>query len=254
MSTGPLARTAMRALAYEVDGEAFDGAIVAPEGAAHPLPGVLVVPAWEGRSPAQEDFATKLARRGYAAFCVDVYGSGKRGSTPVDCEDLMTPLLADRARLRARLLRAVEVARSCTEIDAERIAAVGFCFGGLCVLDLARAHAPLAAVASFHGLLTPLPAELVPTRRIDTRILLLHGWDDPLATPAHVTAICDELTTAKADWQLQIYGGTMHAFTNPYAQSPGAGIQYHPRSAARAWATLEWFLDDTLAESVPCLQ
>ena len=240
----PTVTTARRAVRYEGDGQWFDGALVCPAQPAGTLPAVLIVPAWEGRSTAQEAIAADLARFGCAAFCVDTYGAGKRGATPAECAELMAPLLADRVSLRARLLSALTAARACPEIDPHRIAAIGFCFGGLCALDLARANAPLSVVASFHGLLTPLPPPLVTAARIDAKVIAFHGWDDPLATPSDVAALGRELTAARADWQMHVYGATMHAFTNMEANSPESGIQYNPRAASRAWSSLRTLLRD----------
>ncbi|HEY5760169.1 MAG TPA: dienelactone hydrolase family protein [Steroidobacter sp.] len=240
----------VRAIAYEHDGERFDGALILPASATDTLPVVLVVPAWEGRSTAQEIIAEDLVRLGYAAFCVDVYGSGKRGTTPSECEALMAPLLADRDRLRARLLRAVDAAQACPEVDPKRTAAIGFCFGGLCVLDLARANAPVAAVASFHGLFTPLSAPSVATSPIGAKVIAFHGWDDPMVAPTDVTALGRELNAAKADWQIHVYGGTQHAFTNKDANSPQAGVQYNARAADRAWIALQAFLREVFEMQV----
>jgi dienelactone hydrolase len=240
----PTEITVMRAVRYEGIGSWFDGALVCPARVTGALPVVLIVPGWEGRSTAQDGVAADMARSGCAAFCVDVYGGGKRGATPAECAELMTPLLADRANLRARLLSAITAAQACPEIDPQRIAAIGFCFGGLCVLDLARANAPLTVVATFHGLFTPLPPPLVTAARIDAKVIAFHGWDDPLATPSDVVALARELTAAEADWQIHVYGATMHAFTNREANSPEAGLQYDRRTAGRAWSTLRTLLRD----------
>lgn len=228
---------------HELEGETYDAAIVAPAGG--PRPGVLVFHGWEGRSEGQEIFGRRLAELGYAAFCVDLYGKGRRGTTPAECEALMTPLISDRALLRKRLLNAVQVAGAAPEIDAARMAAIGFCFGGLCVLDLARAGAPLKAVGSFHGLFTPpgLPS-VTPIR---AKVAAFHGWDDPMVPPADVVALGQELTEAQADWQIHAYGGAMHAFMAPGADMPEMGIQYHERTATRAWRALTDFLAESLA-------
>jgi dienelactone hydrolase len=228
--------------AYAQDGVAFDGAVVkAGEDA---RPGVLVIHGWEGRSDGQERFAGKLAELGYAAVCVDLYGDGRRGTTPDVCQALMDPLLADRALLRRRLLGAVEAAAGLGAVDAARMAAVGFCFGGLCAIDLARANAPLKGVVSFHGALTAYPGP--PPTRIDVPLLVAHGWDDPMAPPADVLALAAELTAARADWQLHAYGATMHAFMAEGLNQPERGIQYNARSARRAWAAMAGFLAETV--------
>lgn len=233
----------LRVLEHELDEITFDAAVLAPDKT--PRPGVLVIHGWEGRSEGQEAFARRLAELGYAAFCVDLYGKGRRGTTPQECEALMTPLMQDRATLRRRLLHGVETAAAQPEIDADRLAAIGFCFGGLCVLDLARAGAPLRAVGAFHGLFTPpgLPT-VAPIR---AKVAAFHGWDDPMVPPADVVALGQELTEAGADWQLHAYGSTMHAFMAPGANAPEMGIQYNERSATRAWETLKDFLAEALA-------
>jgi dienelactone hydrolase len=227
---------------YEQDGVVFDGALVT-EGA-EARAGVMVIHGWEGRSAGQERFAARLAALGYAAFCVDLYGDGRRGRTPAECEALMTPLMGDRALLRRRLLGALEAAAGQAEVDANRMAAIGFCFGGLCVLDLARADAPLKAVASFHGGLTSLPSSFPAAKAIGTKIAVYHGWDDPLAPPGDVVALAMELSQAKADWQLHAYGATMHAFMAEGVNAPAQGLQYSERSARRAWRSLEGLLEE----------
>lgn len=196
------------AQSYIQDGVTFDAALVTC--VREPRPGVLVIHGWEGRSASQERFAARLAELGFAAFCVDLYGNGKHGTTPEICRALMDPLLSDRALLRRRLVGAVEAAGRLPSVDAESMAAIGFCFGGLCALDLARANAPLKGVVSFHGVLKAPPGPAPES--IHVPVLILHGWDDPMAKPADVLALADELTASKADWQFHAFGGTMHAF------------------------------------------
>jgi dienelactone hydrolase len=234
----------LRILEHDLEGETFDAGIIAPAGGG-PRPGVLVFHGWEGRSDGQDEVGRRLAGLGYAAFCVDLYGKGKRGTTPPECEALMTPLISDRALLRKRLLNVVQVAGAEAEIDASRMAAIGFCFGGLCVLDLARAGAPLKAVGSFHGLFTP--PGLPSVTPIQTKIAAFHGWDDPMVPPADVVALGQELTEAKADWQIHAYGGAMHAFMAKGANMPEMGIQYDERTAGRAWEAMRSFLAEALA-------
>lgn len=231
--------------AYHLDGVTFDGACV--RAGVTPRPGVLVIHGWEGRSEGQERFARRLCELGYTAFCVDLYGSGQRGTTPERCQALMDPLLADRTLLRRRLLAALEAAAGLAAVDATKLAAVGFCFGGLCALDLARANAALRGVVSFHGTLTP--PQLSGPAVIGVPILVLHGWDDPLAPPPAVLALAAELSRANADWQLHAYGGTMHAFMAQGVDRPQFGLQYHERSARRAWAAMAGFLSEVFAQA-----
>src|SRR3546814_6319551 len=159
----------------------------------------------------------------------------------------MNPLMADRAGLQSRLLHWVDVVRALPEVDGDRIAAMGFCFGGLCALDLARTGVDVRGVASFHGLLGA-PGNREGTS-IKSRVIAFHGWDDPMAPPDHVTALGEELTRAGADWQIHAFGGTMHAFTNPRAADPESGLLYNPVAANRAWASFEGRTEEITYES-----
>ncbi len=207
-------------------------------------PAVLVSHAWAGRSEFEDDKARQLAKLGYVGIALDLYGKGVLGSSPEENGALMSPFLNNRARLQARLLVALEVLRAQPEVASDRVAAIGFCFGGLCVLDLARTGADLRGVASFHGL---LGAPGNPDgHAIKASVLVLHGHDDPMVPVADVVAFESEMTTAGADWQVHAYGNTMHSFTNPEARNPGFGTQYEPRADRRSWATLLNFLQERL--------
>jgi dienelactone hydrolase len=154
----------------------------------------------------------------------------------------MNGLLGDRPQLQGRMCHVLDLARRQPEADFERIAAIGFCFGGLCALDLARTGADLRGAAAFHGLLTP-PGNLDGTA-IAAKVIVFHGWDDPMAPPAHVEALGRELSAAGADWQIHAYGGTMHSFTNPRAADPASGLAYNATAAERAWRSLDGFLEE----------
>jgi dienelactone hydrolase len=205
---------------------------------------VLVSHAWAGRTAMEEGFARRVAEMGYAAFALDLYGKGVAGKNAAECQSLMTPFMADRALLARRLNNILSVARALPEVDAGRIAIIGFCFGGLCALDLARSGADIAGAASFHGLFTPPP---IAPATIRARIILFHGWDDPMAKPEDALAIATELTRSGADWQMHAYGGVMHAFTNSNANDPGFGTVYHARADRRSFAALEDFLAECFA-------
>jgi len=169
-----------------------------------PRPGVLVAHAWGGRGDLEDDVARKLADLGYAGFALDVYGKGVRGSGPEENSKLMQPFLDDRPRLQARMKAALDCVRGLDAVDANRVAAIGYCFGGLCVLDLARTGADIKGAASFHGLFNP-PGNTGGTP-ITAKVLALHGWDDPMAPPEHVLALTEELDAIGADWQIHAYG------------------------------------------------
>jgi dienelactone hydrolase len=211
-------------------------------------PCVLIFHAWGGQSDAERATADEIARLGYVGFAVDMYGKGVRGDPLVGNERLMQPFLDDRAMLRRRALAALEAARSHPAVDPERVGAIGYCFGGLCALDLARAAPPgLKGVASFHGVL--VPPNIGEQQPITASVLLLHGYADPMAPPDHVLAIARELTDAGADWQLHAYGHAMHAFTFPGANLPERGIKYDPPAARRSWLAMRNFFEEVLAGS-----
>jgi dienelactone hydrolase len=231
-----------RTVDYSLAGKAYEGLLVSQ--GAGPRPTVLVFHAWDGRAGAMDDFARRVGALGYNAFAADIYGKGVTGSTTEECQALMNPLVGDRAKLREILLGVVEAAGGQPEVDAGCVAAIGFCFGGLCVLDLARAGAPLRAVASFHGLFTP--PGLPTVTPVKPKVVAYHGWDDPMVPPETVVGFGKEFTEAKADWQLHAFGGAMHAFMAEGANMPEMGIQYNALVADRAWKALQLFLTETL--------
>ena len=236
---------AEKLIEYTHDGVRLEGYMAWDENRTAPLPGVLVSHAWGGRGEFECEKARMLAGLGYCAFALDLYGRGVLGSGPAQNAQLMKPFVEDRAMLQSRLSAALATFGSQPEVDADRVAAIGFCFGGLCVLDLARIGAPLRGVVSLHGLFTP-PGNTAG-RRISAKVLALHGHDDPMVPVEMVQALERELTDAGADWQLHAYGGTMHAFTNPAANDPGHGTVFNPVAARRAWVVTKDFLDEVLA-------
>lgn len=227
---------------YEQNGESFEGYFAHPGGENRPI--VLVSHAWGGLSEFEQTAAKRLANEGYAAFALDVYGKGKRGSSPDENSALMRPYVADRAKLQDRLAGAIEAAKGQDGVDRARIAAIGFCFGGLCVLDMARMGAGIQGVVSFHGLLGAAPN--IQSPRVSAKVLALHGWDDPLAKPEDVVAFGEEMSSAGADWQLHGYGNTVHAFTNPSANDRASGNCYDPAVTRRAWVACDDFLAEVL--------
>jgi dienelactone hydrolase len=212
-------------------------------GANRPRPGILVFPNFLGLDEGDEAVAERLAGLGYVAFGCDLYGKGRRGKGRDDGLALMKPFREDRALLQARMTALLETARAQPEIDGDRMAAIGFCFGGLCVLDLARTGADLAAVASFHGLLSP-PGNL-PHPDIRARVAVYHGWADSSVPPDQVVALGEELTRAGCDWQIHAYGGAVHGFT--HLGDADSAIPHNQLAAARSWRSLEGFLAECFA-------
>ena len=225
------------------DGSAELEAFVAYEEADSPKPLVLVVHDWSGR----RDFACKAAERvagmGYVGMAVDMYGKGIFGSDG-DVElnsSLMDPLASDRAMLRDRIAAALAAGRNLSQVDAGKVAAMGYCFGGMCVLELARSGADVSGVISIHGIFSPGD---IPNKDIKAKILCLHGHNDPMVPPDQVLAFETEMTKAGADWQVHAYGNTMHAFTNPAANNPDFGTMYDEAAERRTYQALANFLDE----------
>jgi dienelactone hydrolase len=228
---------------YAFGGIDFEGAIVSGEHSGAPT--VLVFHGMEGRSDAQLEFCHRLSALGYRAVAVDLFGRAATQGGSEACAASMTSLIEDRDMMRDRLIGVVDIITALPTVRRDYMAAIGFCFGGLCMLDLARHGTHLAAVASFHGLVTPLPQP--PTTPIATKISVFHGWADPFAPPSDVVALAAELTERGADWQLHAYGHAMHAFMAPFADSPERGIQFDATTATRAWESLVDFLRETFA-------
>ncbi len=222
----------------------LEGFLAYDETLPKPLPAVLISHAWAGRDEFVCDKARKLAELGYAGFALDMYGKGILGSGREQNARLMKPFMDDRASLQNRITAALEALRRHRAIDPDRIAAMGFCFGGLCVLDLARTGADVRGVISFHGLLSA-PGN-THGNTIKAKVLVLHGHDDPLAPFTQVTALAQELSEAGADWQIHLYGNTLHAFTNPKADDPGFGTVYNDASDRRSWQSMQNFLAEVL--------
>ena len=156
----------------------------------------------------------------------------------------MNRLGSDREALRRRLLAVVDQARGLEEVDEGKVVVAGYCFGGKCALDVARTGIDIAGVVSFHGLFDPPGWEV---GKIKAKVLVLHGWDDPMAKPESVVALGNELTAAGADWQIHAYGHVGHGFTNPNASSLQIdGVFYHELAAERSWTAFINFLEEVL--------
>lgn len=224
----------------------YGGLLVWDDSVSGSVPGVLVAHTIRGRTEFEEGKARALAELGYVALAIDLYGASTRDNDIDAFRELMNTLRADRPGLQKSLLSWLELCRKQPEVDADRIAAIGFCFGGLCVLDIARTGVDLAGVASFHGIFTP-PGN-TSGNRINAKVMALHGWDDPLATPDQTVALAEELTSMGADWQIHAYGNTLHAFTNPAANDNDAGTVYNANANRRSWAAMHDFLVEVFGE------
>jgi len=200
---------------------------------ADPKPCVMIGHAWAGCDGFAQSKAVQMAAQGYVGFAIDVYGDGKTGTGTEENQALMMPFVNDRKMLQGRLKAALKAAQGLEQVDADNIAMMGYCFGGLCALDLARSGVNIKAAISFHGLFN---GNGLPPKKIKASVLALHGWDDPMVKPDMVTGLGEELTAAKCDWQIHAYGGTSHAFMVPDANDPKNGMQYNAVAEKRAWA------------------
>ena len=207
-------------------------------------PGILVCPDWTGRSVFSDTKALALANLGYVSLSVDVYGGGKTGLSKEEKTALMQPFIQDRHMLAQRLLAAYDCLISQPNVDSSRIAVIGFCFGGLCALDLARTGVALKGAVSFHGLLNPPAIHPSDRKPITAKILLLHGYDDPMVRPQDIEFFADEMRLTHTDWQAHCYGNTQHAFTNPEANDPSFGTVYNPTADRRSWLAMQNFFTE----------
>lgn len=206
-------------------------------------PAVMIVHDWSGRNALTEQRAKDLAELGYVGFAIDMYGKDVRGNTLEERKALATPFFQDRNKMKQRITAALNAAKNLPHVDDTEIAVMGYCFGGTCALDLARSGANLKAAISLHGGLdAPTGLE---QHKIVAKVLVLHGFDDPMVTPDKITLLGQEMTHAKVDWQVVIYGNAMHAFTNPLANDPGFGTLYDKKADTRSWIAVVEFLRET---------
>lgn len=229
---------------YVIDDKPYSALVATPEAAATTLPAVMICHAWGGRLDHENEVAQKIADLGYVGVAIDLYGRGIRGSNPEENAKLMNPLKSDRANLQRLLAANLDFVASLPTVDSKRVAAIGYCFGGLCVLDLARTREDLRAACSFHGLLDA--PDTTTLDAIKAKVLILHGWDDPMAPPEHVVQIAREMTEKQADWQLHGYGHTVHAFTNKAMTKPGQATVYDANADRRSWQAMQNLLAETL--------
>lgn len=216
-------------------------------------PAVLVSPAWRGQDDFARQKAIQLAELGYVGFAVDLYGNGT-SVTDNEAAEYMVPLFLDRALLQARIGAAFACASQLPQVDPAKMGAIGFCFGGLTVYELLRSGIDLKGVVSFHGVFANerdgKQAKTVPiSPKAKGSLLILQGEQDPLVTPVDLQNVQQEMTKAGIDWQIHLYGNTMHAFTNPLANNPKNGAMYSERATLRAWRSMQNFFGDLFGVS-----
>jgi len=228
-------------IVQDMAGEPFEHVIVT-DSAGDPRPGILLFPNVLGTKEADFAYAEKVAALGYTVLVTDVFGQGKR-TTRADADPAlyMNALNADRTLLRDRVNGAHSLLKGLETVDATRTAAIGFCFGGKCVLDLARSGADIAGGVSFHGVYEAPP---FANAKITAKLLICHGWDDPIAPPEATVGLAKELTEAGCDWQIHAYGHTGHAFTDEAVNMPEKGLAYSPDADRRSFRAMKDFLGD----------
>lgn len=225
---------------------ALEGYLAYDDASPAKRPGILLVHDWTGLREEPKKRAEELAKLGYAVFAVDMYGKGVRPTDPKDASAQASIYKNDRALMRERAKAGLDVLTKQTVVDASRLAAIGYCFGGTTVLELARSGAPLRGVVSFHGGLgTPHPED---AGNIKGKVLVLHGADDPYSPKEEVEALEDEMRKAGVDYQVHLYGGAVHSFTIHEAGSDNSrGAAYNADADRRSWASMRQFFDEIFA-------
>ena len=230
-----------RAIPHNFEGEELESVFVGRrDGAARPT--VILIPTVMGVSELEKGFGRQLVELGYNSLVADLFGKKFHGAPRDTMFGEMNRLKSDRAALLRRMQHVLELARGQSEVQPEHIAVAGYCFGGMCALDLARGGADISAAVSFHGLFDP-PG--LPAQKISAKVVAYHGWDDPMVPPEKVVALGNELTEAGSDWQIHAYGHVGHGFTNPHASALQIdGVAYNELAAERSWTSFINLLED----------
>jgi len=229
-----------RLVEYKQGNAVLEGYLAWDDATTAARPGILVVHEWTGINPYIRQRVESLASMGYVAFAADIYGKGVRPSAPAEAAKTAGMYKSDRLLLRARVNSGLDVLKAQKGVDPQRLAAIGYCFGGTAVLELARSGADVKGVVSFHGgLSTPTPQD---AKNITAKVLAQHGADDPFVKADEVAAFQDEMRSAKVDWQFVSYGNAVHSFTNPGAGNDNSkGAAYNEKADKRSWEVMKGF-------------
>lgn len=240
--TGAPAALVEKSVTYEQGGATLEGFHVYDDAVSGKRPAVLVIHQWTGLTEYEKRRSRMLAELGYNVFAADIYGKGIRPQPPEAGKEA-GKYKSDRVLFRARINAALDVLKADDRTQAGKLAAIGYCFGGTGVLEIARSGADVKGVVSFHGSLDANPDMAAQAGKTPAKILILHGAADPFAPAAQVAGLEKELTDAKADWQLVLYSGAVHSFTHQEAgNDPSKGAAYDASADRRSWAAMKSFL------------
>ena len=234
------AKIVTKTIDYKQGDATLEGFLAYDDAISGPRPGVLVVHQWMGLTDYEKHRAEMLAQLGYVAFCADIYGKGIRPKDAREAGGQAGKYKSDRALLRARVNAGLDELLKQPQVDPNQVAAIGYCFGGTTVIELALSGANVKGVVSFHGGLdAPNPAD---AKNIKCKVLALAGADDPFQKPEDLAAFEQEMRNAKVDWQITFYGGAVHSFTQPMAGNDNSkGAAYNEKADKRSWQAMKDF-------------
>ena len=234
------------AVAYQEGTTELEGWLAVPKNEVGKKAAVLLIHDWTGVQDYSKKRAEQLAELGCVVLVADIYGKGIRPANPKESGAEAGKYKTDRALFRARLMAGLEELKKQPNVDPDRLAAIGYCFGGTGVLELARAGADIKGVVSFHGGLdSPTPAD---GKNIKAKVLVLHGAEDPYVPAEGIAAMTAEFNAAKVDWQMVSYSGAVHSFTNPGSGIDNSkGAAYNAAADARSWVAMKSFFNEIFA-------
>lgn len=242
---GAIAKLRTEVIEYKHGDTVLEGYLAYDDSFKGKRPGILVAHTWTGVGDFIRGRVQALAKMGYVAFAPDVYGKGVRPKPPKESGETMAIYMKNRPLLRERIRLGLDMLKRNKLVDANRVAAMGYCFGGTTVLELARSGADVVGTVVFHGELhTSTPED---AKNIKGRILVLNGADDPYVPSEHILAFQKEMNAAKVDWQFVNYSGTVHAFTDPaVGKDPSKGAAYNEKSEKRSWIAMRDFFGEVI--------
>lgn len=237
------ARVQSKAVPYTIGQSSYEGFLAWDDSIEDKRPGILVVHEWWGLNEYARSRAEQLAAMGYVAFAVDMYGKGEVTTHPEQASEWMKQATANVDVWQGRAQQGLKLLRADPNVDPTRLAAIGYCFGGATVMQLVYGGAPVKGVVSFHGSL-PLPPESQSIPH-SAKVLIAHGASDPFLTADHIGQFKTVLDNAEIDWQMVVYSGAQHSFTNPSADQYGLkGAKYHKQADQRSWRHMKLFFDE----------